>query len=157
MAHAGGRPPLYKTPKDMQLAIDDYFNKCDSKIKKVLSKDGNSTLEINAPEPYTIAGLNYHLGFTTSNALADIAKDKEEFSDTITRARLRVESQRSGHLVNPDTRNSNGIKFDLTNNFGWKDKSETEVKFPDGIIIKSNDGREISRLNVESSLHRDGE
>ncbi len=104
-----GRPPIFKTPEEMQELIDDYFSSCDSTHTR-----------------YTIPGIAYHLGFSSRTQFPDYAKDRPEFSDTVSRARLKIECQRSGDLIDPDTKNVNGIKFDLTNNFGYHEKMETE-------------------------------
>jgi DNA-packaging protein gp3 len=121
-----GHPPLYKTPEEMQPKIEEYFSICDAHEKIILSKLG-FPMKCADPEPYTIAGLCYHLGYASHSALADLAHDRPEFSETVTRARLKIESQRSKNLVNPDTRNANGIKFDLTNNFGWRESSDLNI------------------------------
>lgn len=131
-----GRPPFYSTPEELQTAIDEYFADCDKQIKTIVTKRGE-VVEIPYPKRYNLVGLNYFLGFSSHSALSELAKDKPEFSGTVTRARMKVEACRVDDLVNPDTSNVNGLKFDLTNNFGWKDKTEQDlnVKFPDKIVI----------------------
>ena len=123
LKHPGGRPRIYQTPEDMQPLIDDYFEK--TKI-------------------WTIPGICYHLGFDHRHALADYAEQYPEFSATINRARLKIELQRNERLVDGDTKNVNGMKFDLTNNFGWVEKTETDNthRFPNAInwqIVKENE------------------
>jgi hypothetical protein len=109
MAHAGGRPPFYKTPAEMQIEIDNYFNDCQSRKK-----------------PSTIPGLAYFLGFESRFSLYDYAKN-DEYSHTIARAKIRIEIERAETLVDPELKNSKGITFDLTNNFNWREKSEHEI------------------------------
>ena len=125
--HPGGNPayPFYETPEEMQLAIDAYFKMCDEHTEKVLTKLGQL---VDYPKPirYTVPGIAYALGFKSRHSFADTAKDRPEFSATITRARLRIESQRAADLVDPDTHNANGIKFDLTNNFDYRDESHID-------------------------------
>lgn len=102
-----GRPLMYKTAEALGAAIGEYFEKCDK-----------------VGRPYTIAGLAYELGFTDRHALQEYEK-RDPFSATIKRARGRIEMQRSERLVSGDG-NMTGMIFDLKNNFGWKDKTETE-------------------------------
>jgi hypothetical protein len=90
-------------------------------------------VKANVPKRYTVAGLAFYLGFAARTELADYAKDHPAFSDTIKRARIRMESQRSEDLVDPETSNSRGITFDLVNNHGWHDKTEVENVSPEKI------------------------
>jgi len=130
MANPVGRPRLFKSPEEMQIKIDEYFAKCDAATTVMVIKDEKGAQHIETvPKParYTIPGLAYHLGFETRNGPAEYAKDYSEYSGTVNRARLRIEEQRITDGADPDTRNSNGIKFDLSNNFKYKDLQTIEV------------------------------
>lgn len=130
MTNPVGRPRLFKSPEEMQIKIDEYFAKCDTAKSMQLIKNADGSTEyqeINIPARYTIPGLAYHLGFETRFGPSEYARDYPEFSHTIHRARLRIEEQRITDGANPDTRNSNGIKFDLSNNFKYKDLQTIEV------------------------------
>jgi hypothetical protein len=110
--HPGGAPPMYKTPEDMQRAIDHYF---DTETHAETTRDGDI---INVPGPYTTTGLAYHLGFASRQALINY-QGKEEFHDTVMRAKLRIEKYAHGSLY--DKNKQLGAKFDLEHNFdGWK-------------------------------------
>jgi hypothetical protein len=98
--------PVYKTPEEMQPIIDDYF----------------TTHKI-----WTIPGICLHLGFCHRHALADYARTYPSFGATVSRARTRIEEQRNEKLVDGDTKNVNGMKFDLTNNFGWTEKQDFNI------------------------------
>jgi hypothetical protein len=50
---------------------------------------------------------------------------KEEYFGTIRNAREKVHEDVETRLM--DTRNEKGAIFNLKNNFGWKDKNETDV------------------------------
>lgn len=115
-----GKPAAFKSPEEMQAMIDAYFAVCDE----------NKT-------PYTIPGLAYFLGFVSRHSIFDYAK-RPRYTNTISRARLKIEIQRNEALVDSEARNVNGMKFDLQNNFGWKESQEIEQTnhFPDGIEIK---------------------
>ena len=98
---AGGRPPKYNTPEEMQAAIDAYFDE---------------------EEIPTVTGLALALGFDSRNALLYYESDKPEFLGTIKKAKLRIEA----HLERQLYRGSSvtGLIFNLKNNFGWKDAQE---------------------------------
>jgi hypothetical protein len=95
-----GRPPLYEDPLLMEAKIEQYF-------------DG-----LEAGEAPSVAGLAFELGFASRNALWEY-EQKPEFSDTIKRAKLRMEVDRTKRLLSSGTPTA-GVIFDLTNNYGWK-------------------------------------
>jgi hypothetical protein len=95
-----GRPLKYKTKKALEEAIEAYFQKCKKEER-----------------PPTVTGLAYELGFLSRQALLNY-QDRPEFHDTITRAKLRIETYAEERLF--DREGVNGAKFSLTNNFeGW--------------------------------------
>ncbi len=102
---ARGRPLKFKTVKELQKKIDEYFATCDEKGK-----------------PYIITGLAYHLD-TTRRTLLDY-EDRDEFSHTIKRAKTKIEAYTEEQLYTPKI--ANGVAFNLKNNFGWRDKTEVE-------------------------------
>lgn len=69
-------------------------------------------------ETPTIAELAFELGFATRNALWEYEK-KEAFSDTVKRARLRIEIDRAKRLVSSGNPTA-GLIFDMVNNHGYK-------------------------------------
>jgi len=113
-----GRPLKYETVEEMQTIIDAYF-----------AADGNAYMKVGDAMMYnpTMAGLAYELDLSRQGLLE--YKNKTEFSDAIKRARAKVEihlEQRlGGNAVT-------GTIFNLKNNFGWKDKNETELTGADG-------------------------
>lgn len=106
--HAGGRPVKYKTNAEVQEVVDRYFNECDLKDK-----------------PYTMSGLALELDISRETLCQYTNKD--EFSDTLLRARQKVQSYAEGQLYRTQG-TVNGVIFSLSNNFGWSSKSETESK-----------------------------
>ena len=101
---AVGRPPKWNTPEELQAEIDKYFEHC-AKTK----------------EPLTITGLALALG-TFRDVLMDY-QNKDEFSNTIKTAKLRIENAYEHRLI------QNGRAGDIfaLKNFGWKDKQEIEA------------------------------
>jgi len=96
-----GAPRKYKTVKELQSKIDDYFD---------------------TEEVYTITGLALHLNYTSRLALIRIEGYDKEYRNTIKRAKLRVEHSYEKRLIKT---NSTGAIFALKN-FGWKDTQQIE-------------------------------
>lgn len=107
-----GRPPLYDDPEEVKAIIDDYF-------LSVTHIHPETEQEISRP---TMAGLAYALKMSRQSLIN--YGNKEEFFDTIKRARDRVEVALEENLYG---NNVTGTIFNLKNNFGWKDKTEQEV------------------------------
>ena len=132
-----GRPPMYKTAKEIQKKIDAYFEEC--KGKPLLDDDGVQMRDkYGIPifvdvRPLTITGLALALGFTSRQALLNY-QAKEEFVDTIMRAKAKVECYAEERLYDKD--GANGAKFSLANNFdGWKEKKEIEADVSSSVTI----------------------
>jgi len=109
-----GRPLKYKTVEEIQEAIDGYFEQ--------------------EPEFPTVTGLTYHLGFAHRKSLTDY-KGKDEFSNAIKRAILRIEMIHERRLFES---NATGSIFWLKNK-GWTDKQEIDHK---------NNGGKFERLEI---------
>ena len=136
-----GRPLKYKTPKQMQKAIDKYFKECenkpllDEKGHVLTDKHGNPVI-ISGPPP-TITGLALALGFTNRQSLLNY-QERDEFFDTITRAKTRVEQYAEERLFDKD--GANGAKFSLANNFkGWKERQSVDISNLDAEKTKLDD------------------
>ena len=101
MAHAGGRPLKFKTVKELQDKIDDYFKVCDE-----------------TKEPYMITGLALHLD-TDRQTLINYT-NREEYFDTIKKAKLKVEKAYEKRLI----KQGRGGDIFALKNFGWTDRQE---------------------------------
>ena len=97
-----GRPYKWKSVEELKPKIDEYF-------------------EITDEEDWTVTGLALHLN-TTRDTIIDYQK-KDEFSDTIKNAKLKVEMSYEKILKK---KGHSGAIFGLKN-FGWKDKQEVET------------------------------
>lgn len=102
MESKGGRPAKYKSKEELQVKIDAYFKGCD---------------EVH--EPYTVTGLGLALDMSRQDLIN--YSNKEEFFDTIKKAKQRVENYLEKRLI---TDSNSGVIFNLKNNYGWKDKQE---------------------------------
>ena len=97
-----GCPPKYKTVKDMQIKIVDYFD--NTEIEKL-----------------TITWLSLHLGFTSRQALINY-QGKPEFVDTIKKAKQMIEHS---YELDLKAKGNTGTIFALKN-FDWVDKQVNE-------------------------------
>lgn len=99
-----GRPKLYNTAEEMIEVLENYFNDCEKRHAH-----------------YTITGICIALGM--SRETLRTYEKQEEFSDTIKEAKLLVENHLENALYDKD---SVGVRFNLSTNFGWKDKTNVE-------------------------------
>lgn len=137
----GGRPPIYEDTQEaveeMQRRADQYFEDCDG--KPLLGPDGQPMFDkygnmiVVGAKPYTMTGLALALGFNSRSTLLDY-QGKDRFSDTITRAKAKVEQYAEERLFDKD--GANGAKFSLANNFKrWKEKQEIEGSLKNTVTI----------------------
>lgn len=97
---AGGRPMIWKTPDELQVMVDQYFDSTDR---------------------WTLSGLAVFIGIDRKTLYN--YEDRDEFFHIIKRARDRVESiyeQRAIYENNPT-----GVIFALKN-MGWTDRLATD-------------------------------
>lgn len=110
----GGRPSKFKTVDDLEDMIDWYF------FDSLYDSCG-------MPRPIqrhiSISGLALYLGFADRQSIQDYNK-RDEFSFTIKRARLVIESYLEEKLMGT---NVTGVIFNLKNNYGWKDTKDVTV------------------------------
>ena len=122
-----GRPSRYKTPEDMEEAIDTYFESCVPILKRnnegtaIVNKAGFPVYDLNPP---TITGLAIHLGYESRQSIYDNEKKNDEFSYIIKRARLRCENYLEKHGLTGDIPAAMAIF--VLKNYGWTDKQEVE-------------------------------
>jgi len=106
-----GRPPAFVGVEELEKLIDLYFQELE------YEDDRGNTLT----KPATITGIALRLGFCSRQSFYDYEK-KEEFTYTVKRARLRVETSYEDHLFG---KSSTGAIFALKN-MGWTDKQEIQ-------------------------------
>jgi len=121
LGNNGGRPPVFKSPADLEKKINEYFEYC---------SDDDVII--------TICGLALYLGFSNRQLLYAY-QEKEEFTDIIKRARATVEEHYESRL---SSTTPTGAIFALKN-MDWKDTHEIEgdIKGEITIIRKVIDGR----------------
>lgn len=111
-----GRPMKYKNAKQLQAAIDKYFENCE--------KNGL---------PYTVTGLAIACDLDR-RSLVNYG-EKEEFFPTIKAAKAKVEEFLENGAIN-GTLNTTFTIFNLKNNYGWKDTQSIEADVNSSIDIK---------------------
>lgn len=137
-----GRPPKYKTAKDLQKKIDEYFES-GIKMRTVIIGPANARKKVTLKVP-TITGLVLFLGFCDRVSFYDLEK-QEKFSYTIKRARTQIENEYEEQIAV----NGNAGAIFALKNFGWTDKQEIEHKVdPDNPpkwtieVVEANHGKE---------------
>jgi len=121
MAHAGGRPVLYKTVEELQKIVDEYFEWCDSRLVQGYDEKENKQFAYISPAPYTMSGLARRLGMCRKSLIN--YENKDEFLHAIKEAREKVHEDVETRLME---KAPTGAIFNLKNNFDWKDKTETD-------------------------------
>lgn len=113
MADHAGQPLLFKTKEALQEKIDAYFNSCYTV---------NTEWVKECTRPLTISWLALEL--ETSRQTLINYEQKEQFFDTIKKAKQKIESWTEEQLY----RNTQvtGVIFNLKNNYDWKDKQEID-------------------------------
>jgi len=117
-----GRPLKFKTVEEIQKAIDEYFDWCDNRIVKGYNTKEDKEFAYISPAPYTMSGLANRIGLSRQGLLD--YKNRDKFLDTIKKARERVHEDVETRLME---KAPVGAIFNLKNNFGWKDRTETDV------------------------------
>jgi hypothetical protein len=137
-----GRPRKWEDVSELEAAIESYFNSCFMvKTERIKIKDdetgGFEWVDSIAKDregndiyiqikPFTITGLAVALD-TTRDVLLDYEKkeDRKEFSNTIKKAKQIIQQYAEDYLFNG--KNSTGAIFNLKNNWGWVDRTETDI------------------------------
>lgn len=117
-----GKPRTYPSEEALAEAIEAYFDRCDSRIKTFVDKDGNETTAL-VPEPYTVSGLGYAIGMDRAQLIE--YGNNELYHNTIKSAKRRIEADLERRLL--ETSNQTGVIFALKNNNGWRDQTEQTV------------------------------
>jgi hypothetical protein len=118
-----GRPLKFKTVQELQEKIDEYFEYCDNKTKKIHSEKLGDMI-VPDPEPYAMSGLAYYLDIGRRTLIN--YKRRDEFLPTIKKARRKIEADVERRMNGKDTFTP-GLIFNSINNFGWKQKNETDL------------------------------
>lgn len=136
-AYFTGRPRIYQNVEDLDKAIEDYFFPVEyDEIQENGFYVKKTRPERGINKRPSVTGLALSLGFCNKSTLYDYQK-RQEFSNSINRALTMVEIFYEERLSEASVA---GSIFALKN-FGWKDKTETEISGELG--IKQITGMEI--------------
>jgi hypothetical protein len=143
-----GRPPVFKSPDELQGKIEAYFNGGANKRTVIIGK-GENRQSIEIPL-ITITGLCYYLGFESRQSFYAYEKN-ESFSYIIKKARLRIE-QHYEETLQLDTPAAGSIF--VLKNMDWSDRVEQDHKSSDGsmspkptVVVQSDKGKqELEKL-----------
>lgn len=128
-----GRPRKFRTPEEMQVLIDRYFDQDAEVIER-----WNNGVKYQQRCP-TISGLAIYLGFCDRHSMYAYEKFPE-FSHTIKRARERI-TQQYENLIQAGV--GAGPIF-MLKNLGYKDKTEVDMNAK---VVKMDkivrDGKEV--------------
>ena len=108
IGNKGGRPLKFQSVEHLQSLIDKYFDECDIKNK-----------------PYTITGLANALD--TDRITLIRYQERDEFSNTIKKAKRKVEEQFEERSLQGKYNPTIAI-FLMKNNFGYQDKVDLSVE-----------------------------
>lgn len=164
----GGRPLKFKSAAELQKKIDEYFASCWTYKRDMF---GNRIVDKQDPKhskatpsyvmirckPYTVTGLAVYLD-TTRETLMDYEKNRGgKFSDAIKKAKLAIYADTEEALFTKGS--ATGAIFSLKNNYGWKDKKETDLTTkdqpisllagfaPDKLVVEDNDAGDTQADN----------
>lgn len=133
-----GKPKKFTSPSDMQHAIDDYFQSCDNKTRKVYVKSQQEIQEIVDPIPYSIEGLCNVLDITRQTLLNyENEFGYEEFFDIVKKAKSKVLQNLVERGLYGDAPTAFSI-FLMKNNYGYTDKTEQEIMGKGGTPFNSS-------------------
>lgn len=119
-----GRKLAIKTREELSNKIREYFDSCQIEGK-----------------PKTLSGLALALGISRQTLHTYGLRD--EFGDIVASARNEVECYLEENLLMGNIVPTGAI-FSLKNNFGWRDKIETE-----NTNINTNKNYDLSKLSTE--------
>lgn len=127
----GGRPLKYRTVEEMQIIIDEYFERQDREQR-----------------PYTVTGLAHALKIDREQLLEYVNRDM--FSDSLKDARMRIQIYAEESLW--ACRNPAGPIFNLKNNYGWRDTQDVNVNVSGGFaerLTAAAERRQLQQATID--------
>ena len=126
-----GRPLKYKNAEELQKKIDEYFDSCYRPViifnkekcinETIRDEEGNVIKE--QYRPFTITGLADALDMSRQDLIN--YSNREEFFDTVTRAKRKCEIYAEERLYDRD--GNKGAIFSLSNNFkNWNSQKQDD-------------------------------
>jgi len=116
-----GRRAKYTNPDDMQALIYLYLEDC--KKNREALKTGIEIIRDTITNDLHPSVLGLCLALDLSRKVLIEYEHKDEFRDTVERAKLEIEAYNVQRLYDGQVA---GVKFVLTNGFNWKERQEIE-------------------------------
>ena len=113
--------PMYDSPVEFQVMVDNYFENDAEEIDKIIGA-GPTARVVRVKMP-TITGLCESLGFCSRQTFYDYEKEPG-YKDTVKKARQRIERMYEQILIGGSV--PTGAIFALKN-LGWIDKTEQTI------------------------------
>jgi len=123
-----GRPLKFETVEQLQSQVDSYF-------------------ALTPKDEWTITGLAMALD-TSRQTLCDYEDERPEYSDTVKKAKIKVEN---GYEIDLKKHGRSGTIFALKN-FDWKDKTETDLTSLGKTLFPISIDKDISEKNVINAI-----
>lgn len=121
------KPKKFKTPEDLQMKIDQYFEECDSRVVQVYSKSMQEIVDMKKPRPYTIEWLCEILECDRDTVLNyEKWEWYEDYFGIIKKAKMKIQRNKVERGLDWDSNPAVTI-FDLKNNHSYKEKQEVDV------------------------------
>lgn len=123
-----GRQAFYKTPEELQAAVDRYFQSIagvpvyDKKGVPVLKRNGEQRRAGEIPP--TLTGLAMFCGYKDRRTFTRQKNRSAAFADVVLEARSRIEEYYERALFDADS--FDGAAFMLSMGFGWRKKKAGE-------------------------------
>lgn len=127
MAEKKGRPPIFKTEKALEKAVNAYFNAISTKrpVPNTFNSDGKQYYETIFLEAPTVSGLCLFLRISRKTWENYCADDK--FAFVTERTKMRMEAYCENILLTREKGSLQGVIFNLQHNYGWRDKKTVEL------------------------------
>jgi|SRR5690625_1072708 len=126
-----GKPKKWETVEELQADINAYFKWCDSNPltqthNSQIDKETGKPLVFEIDRPYTIEGLSTFLGCNRETLINYQKREGyEEYFGAINDAKNRIQQNKVERALSGLAPAATSI-FDLKNNHGYRDKTETK-------------------------------
>jgi hypothetical protein len=140
-----GKPKYWKTPEELQSAIDEYFIWCDMQKRQVYDKQKQKVVDLVYQVPYTIEGLCEILECDRHTLLNyEKTKGYEEYFTIIKKAKIKIQRNKLERGLTGESNPAVTI-FDLKNNHKYKDKQEFEHsgELKSNIIVQDEETKKL--------------
>lgn len=119
-----GKPKKFKTPEEMQVAIDSYFKECGERVTLVYDGKKKTVVEVPNPIPYTVEGLCNVLDITRQTLLNyENNSEYEEYFDIVKKAKAKIQQNLVERGLEGSANPAVAI-FIMKNNYGYTDRQE---------------------------------